>query len=143
MSHAYLRRSSRIGLGALALLHAAPALAADLAYPPPYPAEPAPTRVYREERVEEQVPPPPQVGPALSGPRFAAGPRFAPPPPAEECRSIVKRGIDAYGEEVVRRVRVCEEAVDPPPRPRYRPSVSDPGPPVPPADVPFEEPPRW
>lgn len=150
MSHDILRHTVRIGFGTLALLAAAPTLAADLAYPPADPEEPAPTRLYREERVEEEALPP-QSGPAPYGPRFAAGPRFAPPPPAEECRTIVKRRIDAYGEEVVRRVRICDEAASPPPRPRYRPSVYDPGPPphtlpLPPAGVPggrFEEPPRW
>ena len=126
----------------LALLAAAPAFAADLAYPPTDPEEPAPTRIEREERLEEQIPPVlPQVGPVLESPRFAAGPRFAPPP--EEFRTIVKRRIDEDGAEVVRRVRICDEVAYPPPRPHVRPSFYDP---VPPVDVPdgrFDGPQRW
>lgn len=139
-----MRRMGRIGLAVAAVVSAAPALSADLAYPYP-PEEPAPSRVYREERIEEAVPPPRAEAP-LYGPRFVAGPRFAPPPPAEECRTVVKRRIDEDGEEVVRRVRVCEDGPALPSRPRYRPSFYGSGPPVPPADVPEEGeegPPRY
>ncbi|MBY0294657.1 MAG: hypothetical protein K2X71_01250 [Methylobacterium sp.] len=82
-------------------------------------------------------------------PRFDARPGWVPPRvvrPAETCRVFVKRRIDPYGDEVVRRVRVCEEGPafdgpprwrgpgggadeDGPPRPRF-------GPPRPPADIP-------
>jgi hypothetical protein len=86
-------------------------------------------------------PPPP--------PRFDSRPGWVPPRvvrPAETCWVFVKRRIDPYGEEVVRRVRVCDEGPvldgpprwrgpgwgadeDGPPRPRF-------GPPRPPADIP-------
>ncbi|GJD47461.1 hypothetical protein OPKNFCMD_0169 [Methylobacterium crusticola] len=36
-------------------------------------------------------------------------PRFARPEPSETCRVFVKRRIDPDGEEVVRRVRVCDD----------------------------------
>ncbi|KAB1075187.1 hypothetical protein [Methylobacterium planeticum] len=83
------------GLSALALV-AGPALAADFdgAYPPPRP----------EYGAEFERRPPP---PVFQAPRFSAGPRFE-PPPADECRTFVKRRFDADGEEVVRRVRVCD-----------------------------------
>lgn len=133
-----MRRMGRIGLAAAAVVSAAPAFSADLAYPYP-PEEPAPSQVYREERIEEAVPPlPPRAEAPLYGPRFAGGPRLAPPPPEGECRTVVKRRIDEDGEEVVRRVRVCEDGLALPPRPDYRPSFYRPGPPVPPADVPDE-----
>ncbi|TXN57539.1 hypothetical protein [Methylobacterium sp. WL6] len=83
-------------------------------------------------------PPPPE--PAFRRPRFTAGPDFEPP---ERCRSFVKRRIDAYGEEVVRRVRVCDEpgGYDDGPR---RPVVFD-HPPRPPVDIPDRDwgGPRW
>ncbi|GEP12349.1 hypothetical protein [Methylobacterium gnaphalii] len=139
MPHTVIRRLAGLCLGTLAVATAVPALAADLGYPP-YPGiEPQPGRVYREERVEEEVPPPPRR-PVPYGPRFVAGP-YDGPPPAEECRTIVKHRIDAYGDEVERRVRICDER----PAPRFRPSFYRPHP-VPPADIPDEPwdgPPRW
>jgi hypothetical protein len=55
--------------------------------------------------------------------RVYAPPRYLPPPVErrveiddEDCRVFVKRAIDAYGREVLRRVRVCEEAVGQQPR---------------------------
>lgn len=132
-------RMSRAALAALGLVAAAPAFAADLAYPPPYPPEPGPSRVYREERVEELQPPPPP--PPAYGPRFSAGPGFG-------CRTVVKRRIDEDGEEFVRKVRICDEPVPYPrlePEPGFRPSFYRPHP-VPPADVPeggWDAPPRW
>ncbi|MCE4226704.1 hypothetical protein HCU64_23460 [Methylobacterium sp. C25] len=140
MSHTFVRRLAGLGLGALAFAAAVPALAADFAYPP-YPAiERQPSRVYREERIEEELPPPPPPHrPAAYGPRFTAGPYGGPPP--EECRTIIKHRIDAFGEEVERRVRICDER----PAPRFRPSFYRPHP-VPPADISddrFGGPPRW
>ena len=134
-------RTRAAGLAALALMTATPGLAADLAYP--YPAdEPAPTRIDREERIEEGLPPPrPVYGP----PRFVAGPYEAPPPPVEECRTIVKRRIDFDGEPIERRVRICDEAPYARPAPRFRPSFYRPHP-VPPVEVPdgdWDRPPRW
>lgn len=62
-------------------------------------------------------------------PREALGPRFArPPAPVGEaegyCRIRHRRGVDEYGREVIRRVRICDEGVvaERPayePRPRY------------------------
>ncbi|TNC09818.1 hypothetical protein FF100_24780 [Methylobacterium terricola] len=74
-------------LGALALLSlAGPVAAADLdEYPPPR----------FEGRGEWRAPPPPPP------PRVVQAP--------ESCRTFVKRRIDPYGDEVVRRVRVCDE----------------------------------
>jgi hypothetical protein len=139
MSHSTMWRSA--GLGALVALVTVPAFAADLAYPP-YPGiEPGPSRVYRGERIEEPLPPPPPPRPVY-GPRFVGGSYAPPPPPGEECRVVVKHRIDAYGEEVERRVRICEEE----PGPRYRPSFYRPPHPVPPADIPgdrWDAPPRW
>lgn len=127
------------GFGALALLATWPALAADLAYPPYHGAEPAPARIYREERVEEALPPPPPEA-VYPGPRFVAQPRYA-PLPDEACRTIIRRRVDFDGEEVVKRVRICEEEAYGRPPPRFgRPR------PVPPADVPYggwDGPPRW
>lgn len=141
MSHPVVRRLAGLGLGTLAVLAAVPALAADFA-DPPYPGiEPGPSRVYREERIEEELPPPPPPRrPVAYGPRFVAGPPFA-PPPDEECRFIVKHRIDAYGEEIERRVRICDERRGP----RFRPSFYRPHP-VPPADLPYgawDGPRRW
>ncbi|WP_407523422.1 hypothetical protein [Methylobacterium oryzisoli] len=94
-----------------------------------------------------EEPPPP--------PRFESRPGWVPPPrvvpPTETCRVFVKRRIDPYGDEVVRRVRVCDEgpALDGPPRwrgpgwrgPDWGPDEEGPprrrlGPPLPPADIP-------
>ncbi|AWN45037.1 hypothetical protein DK419_00740 [Methylobacterium terrae] len=73
-------------LGALALAAlAGPVAAADLDEEPP---------PRFEGRGDWRAPPPPP-------PRFVQAP--------EGCRVFVKRRIDAYGDEVVRRVRVCDE----------------------------------
>ncbi|AWB23363.1 hypothetical protein DA075_22720 [Methylobacterium currus] len=80
------RPTARLVLGALALLAlAGPAAAADLDEDPP---------PRFEGRGEWRAPPPPP-------PRFVHGP--------ESCRVFVKRRIDPDGDEVVRRVRVCDE----------------------------------
>ncbi|MCJ2112427.1 hypothetical protein MKK64_14670 [Methylobacterium sp. E-025] len=91
-------------------------------YPPPQPE-------YGGYAHREPPPPPPE--PPFRRPRFTAGPDFEPP---ERCRSFVKRRIDAYGEEVVRRVRVCDEpgGYDAGP---HRPVVFN-HPPRPPVDIP-------
>ncbi|WP_053080611.1 hypothetical protein [Methylobacterium variabile] len=79
------RPSRSVILGALALLAAAaPAAAADLDEPPPR---------FEGRGDWRPAPPPP--------PRFVQSP--------ETCRVFVKRRIDPYGDEVVRRVRVCED----------------------------------
>jgi len=120
------------GLAALALL-AGPALAADFdgAYPPPRPD-------LEDEVVRRPPPPPPE--PVFHGPRFSAGPRFD-PPPTDECRTFVKRRFDAYGDEVVRRVRVCDERPGFGRGPRFGPdplAAGGYGPPhpVPPGEIP-------
>lgn len=140
MSHPVVRRLAGLGLGVLALATALPALSADFAYPPNPGSEPQPSRVYRDEPIGEELPPPPPPHrPAAYGPRFAVGPYGGPPP--EDCRTIVKHRIDAFGDEVERRVRICDER----PVPRFRPSFYRPHP-VPPADVPYDRwdgPPRW
>lgn len=103
--------------------------------PPDYPPERGPARVYREERVDEEGPPP-RGAQGPYGPRYAAGPRYAPPPPPpEECRTIVRHRVNAYGEEIRRRIRICDERAPMEPGPRFRPSGYGPGP-VPPADIP-------
>lgn len=85
------RPTARLVLGALALqtlaliAFAGPVAAADLDEDPP---------PRFEGRGEWRAPPPPP-------PRFVQGPG--------PCRVFVKRRIDAYGDEVVRRVRVCDE----------------------------------
>ncbi len=115
-----------LALGSVALGILAPigvAGAADLydGPPPPYQAPP-PAQYY--------PPQPPAVVP------------YGPPvvqAPIEGCRVIVRPGFDAYGRQVFRRVRICEEdevAVAPaypaPPPPRYgygyRPGYYDPQP---------------
>ncbi|MGE7417015.1 hypothetical protein [Methylobacterium tarhaniae] len=79
------RSTTRLALGALALLAlAGPVAAADFDEDPP-----------RFERRGDWRPAPPPP------PRFAQGP--------ESCRTFVKRRIDADGDEVVRRVRVCDD----------------------------------
>ncbi|MFH6782051.1 MULTISPECIES: hypothetical protein [Methylobacterium] len=79
------RPTARLVLGALALLSlAGPVAAADLDDDPPR----------FEGRGEWRAPPPPP-------PRYGQGPGG--------CRVFVKRRIDPYGDEVVRRVRVCDE----------------------------------
>ncbi|TXM69357.1 hypothetical protein [Methylobacterium sp. WL120] len=84
---------------------------------------------------------PARASPPPRGPHFTAGPDFEPP---ERCRSFVKRRIDAYGEEVLRRVRVCDEPGGYDEGPRRRPVFYD-HPPRPPADIPDREwgGPRW
>lgn len=81
---------------------------------------------------EHRPPPPPE--PVFRRPRFTAGPEFGPPP--ERCRVFVKRRIDPYGEEVVRRVRVCDEPGGYDDGPRRRPVFFD-GPPRPLRDIPY------
>jgi hypothetical protein len=65
-----------------------------------------------EEDYGHRPPPPPRF------PRFSAGPDGPP-----HCRVFVKRRLDADGEPVIRRVRVCDEPDDlgPPRRPRFDP----------------------
>ncbi len=103
-------------LGAFALLAlAGPVAAADLDDDPPprfegrsewRPTPPPPPEPPRfESRGEWRPAPPPPP------PRFAQGPG--------PCRVFVKRRIDAYGDEVVRRVRVCDEAPEYRDRPRW------------------------
>ena len=117
------------GLCAL-ILAATPALAAD--FDGPYPL-PDPGYEGREP------PPPPRPEPEFRGPpRVTAGPRFDRGPdagtrdfgpgdvaprdagPPEACREFVRRRLDADGEPVLRRVRVCDEPAferGPPPPP--------------------------
>ena len=96
--------------------------------PPEY-AEPA----YRE--------PPPPPAPMFHRPHVTAGPDFEAP---ERCRSFVRHRVDAYGEEVVRRVRVCDGPGGYDEGPRRRPVYFD-HPPRPPVDIPDREwgGPRW
>ncbi|WP_132249979.1 hypothetical protein [Methylobacterium segetis] len=112
------------GLAAVALAGAAHAADFDGPYPP------------RGGEVEFErgppPPPPPPPEPRFHGPRFTAGPRFE--PPVDECRVFVKRRIDAYGDEVVRRVKVCDERPGFGGGPRFRRSDYDP--PIPPAPIP-------
>ncbi|MER2269510.1 hypothetical protein [Methylobacterium oxalidis] len=113
------------GLAAIALAAgAAHAADVDGPYPP------------RGEVEFERGPPPPPPEPRLHAPRFTAGPRFE--PPVDECRVFVKRRFDAYGDEVVRRVKVCDE------RPGFRGGPrfgrDEFAPPIPPAPVPEA---RW
>ncbi len=88
-------------LGSLALLAlAGPVAAADLDdYPPPR----FENRGAWPEPSPAPPPPPPRFGqgPVVRGP-VVQGP--------EACRVFVKRRIDPYGDEVVRRVRVCDES---------------------------------
>ena len=79
------------------------------------------------------VPPPVyQAPPVLPAPRadYVAPPYggYHSPPvvAAEKCRTYVKRRIDEWGREVLRRVRVCEEAVSP--APSYAPAPYAPAP---------------
>ena len=122
------RRARLAGLCVLALA-SAPALAAD--FDPPYPP-----RADEAGDYERLPPPPPEPRPHR--PRFTAGPDFVPPP--EACRTFVKRRIDDFGEEVVRRVRVCDEPA------RFDAGFyRRPHGPVPPEDVPprYWHGPRW
>ena len=133
MAYQVLKRFSCAALAVAALSSPGAAPAADLDYPPDPAGEPAPTRVYREERIEE-IPP---LTEPLDVPRFSAGPRLV-PPPAEACRTIVKRRIDEDGVEVERSIRICDERLTdgPAPGPRFRPSLYGPPHPVPPGDIP-------
>ena len=150
MPHVVLRRVVGACFGLAALAAAGPALAADLGYPPPGPEGPAPeeyageeygprgpgpSRVYREERVDEEMPPPPRAERLPYGPRYSAGPAFGPPPPHLGCRTVVRHRVNHFGEEVRRRVEICDERVYGEPGPRIRPSGYGPRP-VPPADIP-------
>ncbi|OAS22587.1 hypothetical protein [Methylobacterium platani] len=115
------RPSRSLFLGALALLAlAGPVAAADL-------DEYLPPRFEGRGDWREPAPPPPP-------PRFVQGPEFRGPGP---CRVFVKRRIDPYGDEVVRRVRVCDEGPGyrgggdrdgPPPWHRHRHWDDEPGP---------------
>ncbi|MGU3538514.1 hypothetical protein [Methylobacterium sp. A54F] len=128
-----LRLAAVAGLAFLAV----PASAAD--FDGSYPPRPD------VEAFDERPPPPPPPEPAYP-PRFTAGPRFEAPPDA--CRTFVKRRIDIDGEEVVRRVRVCDEHPGFGDGPRFRRGhfADHFGPPLPPEDVPPRrhwEGPRW
>lgn len=112
------------------MLAATPALAAD--FDRPYP----PRGPGYEDR--EPSPRPPRPEPAFRGPpRFTAAPRFERGPdsgPPEACREFVRRRLDADGEPVLRRVRVCDEP------------AFERGPPRPPEEIPprrWGGPPRW
>ena len=103
--------NSRLAALCALMLAAPPALAADFAgpYPPQAPGY--------EER---EAPPPLRPEPGFRGPpRFERGPDPGPP---EACREFVRRRLDADGEPVLRRVRVCDgpafEREPPPPEPR-------------------------
>ena len=116
--------TSRLAALCALMLAAAPALAAD--FDRPYPPQ-GPGYEGRE------APPPPRPEPEFRGPpRFTAGPRFGRGPdsgPPEACREFVRRRLDADGEPVLRRVRVCDE-----------PSFERGPPPPPPEEIP---PRRW
>lgn len=93
--------------------------------------------------------PPPYARPY--GPGFRDEGRFAPPPPlpdrrayeaAPPCRVVLRPRFDAYGREIVHRIRICDEGVvgpahggwappprrfeggpGPQPRPRFEPDL--------------------
>lgn len=132
-----LLRLRLAGLCALALVGQAfvgpAAQAADFDGPYPPPKAEYGGYAHRE-------PPPPE--PVFRRPRFTAGQDFGPPEP---CRTFVKRRVDAYGEEVLRRVRVCDEPGGYDDGPRHRPVFFD-HPPRPPGDIPYRrdwDAPRW
>ncbi|ACL59619.1 hypothetical protein [Methylobacterium nodulans] len=113
-----MSRLVRLGaLAATAFVLAGPAVAADF---------------------DEPRPAPYGVRPGWAPPRFSRA--------DETCRVFVKRRIDADGEEVVRRVRVCDEGpgFDGPPRWHHRPWRAEGfglprervAPPLPPGEVP-------
>lgn len=117
-------RPALIGLVALAL-GALPVLAADFPEPPPY---------GQPEGYGERRPPPP--------PRFEEpGPvqRHVGRPP-EPCRTVIRRRVTPDGEEVVRRITICEESrVRPEPfrfEPDPRGDIGGPRGPAPPREVP-------
>ena len=93
---------SRLATLCVLILAATPAFAAD--FDRPYP----PQGFGHEGRD-----PPPRSEPEFRGPpRFTTGPRFEHGPgsePPEACRTFVRRRLDADGEPVLRRVRVCDE----------------------------------
>lgn len=109
-------RSSLAGLCALTLAGTARAADFDGAYLPP--------RADHGGYEDRELPPP---EPVFRRPRFTAGPEIGPAP--ETCRVFVRRRIDAFGEEVVRRVRVCDEPAGYPDGRVRRPVFLD-GPPI-------------
>ena len=121
-------------LAASAFLPAAPAGAADLGVDYEYGARPvAPYGIRRHSERFEELPP-------------AHGRVIERQTEIESCRVVVRRRVNEYGEEVLRRVRICDE--DEPARER-RPRLALPrdveddfggGPDlVPPGDIPDEE----
>lgn len=109
---------SRLAALCALMLAATPALAAD--FDRPYP--PGPGYAGGE-------PPPPELE-SRGPPRFTFGPRLErgpDPEPREACREFVRRRLDAYGEPVLRHVRICDE-----------PSLDrgPPPPPLPPDEIP-------
>ena len=121
-------------LAASAFLPAAPAGAADLGVDYEYGARPvAPYGIRRHSERFEELPP-------------AHGRVIERRTEIESCRVVVRRRVNEYGEEVLRRVRICDE--DEPARER-RPRLALPrdveddfggGPDlVPPGDIPYEE----
>jgi len=93
-------------------VYGAPTYDAPTYGPPVYTAPVAPPPVY-------------QAPPLLPAPRadYVApygGYQSPPVVAAEQCRTYMKRRIDEWGREVLRRVRVCEEAVSP--APTYAPA---------------------
>ncbi|WP_019904873.1 hypothetical protein [Methylobacterium sp. 77] len=82
--------------GVLALtLGALPARAADFPEPVPYGAP-------REFRDERRPPPPVEE----------FGLERGPPRPIEPCRTVIRRRVTPEGEEIVKRVTICEERPD-------------------------------
>jgi hypothetical protein len=123
-----------LALAASALLPAAPAGAADLGVDYEYGARPvAPYGIRRHPERFEELPP-------------AQGRVIERRTEIENCRVDVRRRVNEYGEEVLRRARICEEDE----APRYRrPRLALPrdveddfggGPDlVPPGEIPYEE----
>ena len=128
----------------------------DYAPPPVYNAPVAPPTyappvynapIYDAPTYNAPYAPPPvyQAPPVLPAPRadYVApygGYQSPPVVAAEQCRTYMKRRIDEWGREVLRRVRVCEEAVSP--APSYAPALAPAGyyyngygPPRPPLEV--------
>jgi hypothetical protein len=93
-----------LALAASALLPAAPAGAADLGVDYEYGARPvAPYGIRRHPERFEELPP-------------AQGRVIERRTEIENCRVVVRRRVNEYGEEVLRRARICEEDE----APRYR-----------------------
>ncbi|MHC2020958.1 hypothetical protein [Methylobacterium sp. CM6247] len=120
------RRRPPIFSGLLALaLCSVPALAAD--FPEPYGSP--------REFSRERLPPPPveDYRPGREPSRLA-----------EPCRTVIRRRITPEGEEIIKRVTICEEHPD-----RFRPEREPEGgygeprpyrrPPIPPREVPFAD----